>query len=80
MARELTIASFNIQFVGSFKKRDNVAVASTVKNHSIVVVQELVAPPRAGIYPDGMPYKADSEAKAFVDAMTSRMLSLFLGT
>ena len=69
IARKLAIASFNVQFVGSFKKRDNVAVAAAVKGYDIVVIQELVAPPRDGRYPNGNSYKADPEAKAFVDAM-----------
>lgn len=70
-ADDLSVASFNIQFVGSFKKRDNFAVAAVVKKFDIVVVQELVAPPIAGTYPDGTAYKADPEAKAFADAMTA---------
>src|SRR5262245_58566849 len=43
----IEICSFNIQFLGSFEKRDNQALAELMKEEAcdIVVVQELVAPP-----------------------------------
>jgi len=66
----LSIVSFNIQFLGSFKKRDNAALADLLKDHDVVVVQELVAPPVDGSYPDGEPYSADNESVAFFDAMS----------
>ncbi|SHJ18679.1 Endonuclease/Exonuclease/phosphatase family protein [Malonomonas rubra DSM 5091] len=68
----ISICSFNIQFLGNSKERHNSALAELVKNHDIVVVQELVAPPYPGIYPDGEPYKADIEAARFFDEMKSR--------
>ena len=67
--QSLSIASFNIQFLGHFKKRNNEALASLLKDHDIVVVQELVAPPTDGTYPDAEPYTADAEASAFFEAM-----------
>lgn len=69
LADTLSIASFNIQFLGSFKKRDDDSLAKIVAPYDMVVVQELVAPPVAGTYPDGTAYKADKEAKEFTDAM-----------
>lgn len=65
----LNIASFNVQFLGSFKKRDDNALASILKDYDIVVIQELVAPPIEGTYPDGSAYSSDVEAKEFFDAM-----------
>jgi len=68
--KTITICSFNIQFLGHFKKRDNAALANLLKPYDIVVIQELVAPPVSGTYPDGTPFSADPEAKAFLDAMS----------
>lgn len=67
----INICSFNIQFLGHFKKRDNVALADLLKDFDIVVVQEMVAPPVSGIYPDGSAFTADAESKVFVDLMVS---------
>ena len=66
---ELTICSFNIQFLGHFTKKDNQALAGILKDFDIVVVQELVAPPADGTYPDGTAYTADAQARAFFEAM-----------
>lgn len=77
-ADTLSIVSFNIQFLGSFKKRDDEALAKIVAPYDMVVVQELVAPPIAGTYPDGSPYKADKEAKEFTDAMAAHGFSFVL--
>ena len=68
---KLTICSFNIQFLGHFKKRDNAALASILTDYDIVLVQELVAPPDDGTYPDGETYTEDAEADAFFDEMES---------
>ena len=68
-SNELTICSFNIQFLGHFKKRENAALASILKPYDIVVVQELVAPPVDGVYPEGTAYSADAEARAFFQEM-----------
>lgn len=68
-ADTITICSFNIQFLGNSKKRDNAALADVVKDFEIVVVQELVAPPANGVYPDGTAYVADDEAVSFINAM-----------
>lgn len=68
----IKITSFNIQFLGNPKNRDNSALASVVADSDIVLVQELVASPSQGLYPDGTPYKADPEALAFFKEMTDR--------
>lgn len=65
----LTICSFNIQFLGHFKKKDDTALATILKKYDIVVIQELVAPPIAGTYPDGEAYSADQESAEFFEAM-----------
>ncbi len=67
--QEIKVCSFNIKFVGLYKKKDNQSLAALMAPYDIVLVQELVSPPRAGLYPDGTPYEADEEARAFVDAM-----------
>ena len=65
----LTICSFNIQFLGHFKKKDDEALAAMLKDYDIVVIQELVAPPVAGTYPDDDTYTADADSAEFFDAM-----------
>jgi endonuclease/exonuclease/phosphatase family metal-dependent hydrolase len=65
----LTICSFNIQFLGQFKKKENEALAELLKDFDIVVVQELVAPPVSGEYPNGNSFAADDESAAFLHAM-----------
>lgn len=70
-SQSISIASFNIQFLGHFKKRDNEALATLMKDFDIVVVQELVAPPTDGMYPNGEAYTADTESASFFQAMRS---------
>ena len=69
---QLTICSFNIKFVGLYKKKDNAALAQLIAPYDMVIVQELVAPPDDGQYPDGTPYREDTEADAFFDAMAAQ--------
>lgn len=66
----VSVCSFNIQFVGHFKSKEDGALADVVRDCDIVVVQELVAPPMDGTYPDGETYSRDPEAAEFFDAMT----------
>jgi exonuclease III len=68
----LSVCSFNIRFLGLYKKKDCTALASILDDYDIVVVQELVAPPVDGIYPDGETYTADPEAAKFFEAMETR--------
>ncbi|MDE2725552.1 MAG: hypothetical protein OXI59_19450, partial [Gemmatimonadota bacterium] len=69
---QITVCSFNIKFVGLYKKKNNEALAQLVKKYDMVVVQELVAPPDNGQYCDGKPYSEDPEADAFFDAMSAQ--------
>jgi endonuclease/exonuclease/phosphatase family metal-dependent hydrolase len=69
LADSIKVCSFNIQFLGNSKKRDNGALAELVKDFDLVVIQELIAPPYAGTFPDGTSYKPDKEASAFFDEM-----------
>lgn len=74
----LSICSFNIQFLGHFQNRENAVLAEIVKDHDIVVVQEMVASPVEGIYPDGTPYKQDNESAAFISEMQNRGFSYWM--
>ena len=71
-ADTLSICSFNIQFLGSFKKKENDQLADFLKNFDIVVIQEMVAPPYSGGFPDGKKFKSDRESQKFVQAMEKR--------
>lgn len=74
----LNICSFNIQFLGHFKERENAVLAEILKDHDIVVVQEMVTPPVAGKYPNGTAYKKDTESAAFVAEMKKKGFSFWL--
>jgi endonuclease/exonuclease/phosphatase family metal-dependent hydrolase len=65
----ISVCSFNIQFLGNSRSRDDAALARIVATYDIVVVQELVSPPYPGVFPDGTPLKPDSESAEFFDAM-----------
>lgn len=67
----LEVCSFNVQFLGSSARRRNSTLAKLVKDCDIVVIQELVAPPFDGSFPDGSAFKPDPEAGAFFGAMKS---------
>ena len=66
----IRVTSFNIQFLGNPKNRDEAALASLVSDQDIVLIQELVAPPFEGVFPDGTAYKSDAEAARFFQEMT----------
>lgn len=68
-ADHLDVVSFNIQFLGNPKHRDEAALAALLSPFDIVVVQELVAPPFDGTFPDGTAYRPDPEAARFFEAM-----------
>ncbi|MDC0338376.1 hypothetical protein OAN33_02445 [Flavobacteriales bacterium] len=77
----ISICSFNIQFLGHFKARDNNTLSKILKPYDIVVIQEMVAPPVSGTFPsNGQNYKSDVESKAFVDAMQEQGFSYWLST
>ncbi|NQU50145.1 MAG: hypothetical protein HQ519_15960, partial [Planctomycetes bacterium] len=65
----LSICSFNIKWLGHYKSKEDEALAQLVGTHDIVLVQEMVAPPTDGVYPDGTAYTADLEAREFCLAM-----------
>ena len=50
---DIAICSFNIQFLGHFKDRDNAALASVLENYDIVVIQELGIPVTHTMIPKG---------------------------
>lgn len=77
-SKRLTICSFNIQFLGQSKKRDNAALAGLVKDYDIVVVQEVIAPPYPGNFPDGTPFKPNPRTAEFFDAMKANGFSYWL--
>ncbi len=67
----IRVCSFNIKFVGFYKKKDHRAIADILKDYDLILIQELVSPPVDGVYPDGSGYLADPEAMDFVEAMVS---------
>jgi len=74
----VSVVSFNIQFLGQFKIRKDAALADLLAPYDVVVVQELVAPPYAGSFPNGDPYNPDPEAARFFDEMAKRGFSYVL--
>lgn len=68
----LRLVSFNIQFLGQFRQRDNAALAEMLSPYDLIFVQELVAPPYPGVFPDGEAFRPDPEAAAFFDAMRAK--------
>lgn len=67
----ISACSFNIKWIGSYAEKQDTDLAELLRDYDIVIVQELVAPPVAGVYPDGAHYEADPEAASFLEAMTS---------
>lgn len=65
----VSTCSFNIQFVGHFLAKREAPLAAIVDDCDVVVVQELVAPPVDGTFPDGEPFEADPQARELFDAM-----------
>ncbi len=67
----ISICSFNIQFLGQSNDRDNDALAKILKDFDIVVIQEVLAPPYKGTYPDGTNYNPDKRVTGFFDKMSA---------
>jgi len=65
----LNIVSFNIQFLGHYKHRDVSALAAMLSPYDVIAIQELVAPPFSGTYPNNAPYRPDLESRLFFEAM-----------
>lgn len=76
----LQVASFNVKFVGYYPERDDDALASLLAPYDIVLIQEIVAPPYPGRFPDGEPYRPDPESTAFFDAMRTRGFAFVLAS
>lgn len=70
--------SFNVQFLGNFKNKQNDTLAEILNGYDLVFIQELVAPPIACTFPDGTPCKLDAESAAFFDAMKAKGFSFIL--
>lgn len=66
----LTICSFNIQSLGFLKARDHKALAACLRDFDVVLIQELIAPPYAGTFPNGDRFKPSETAAQFFNAMS----------
>ena len=66
------MVSFNIQFLGLSGERRDIDLADMLASYDLIFVQELVAPPVDGTFPDGSPYRPKAEAKRFFDTMSKR--------
>jgi hypothetical protein len=74
----ISIASFNVKWIGYYPERDDEALAKLVKDFDIVVIQELVSPPYEATFPDGKAVKPDPQSAEFFDAMTDEGFSFVL--
>jgi len=74
----LSVCSFNIMWLGSYKKKENEQLADMLSDYDIVVVQEMVSAPCDGVYPDSTAYEADEEAEAFSNAMREQGFEEYL--
>lgn len=77
-ADTISICSFNIQFLGNSTIRDNMALTDILEGYDIVVIQELVAPPYSGRYPNGKKFKPDPESAEFFDHMVQNNFDYIL--
>jgi hypothetical protein len=68
----LTVCSFDINDLGSYLEKDVRALAHVLANYDVVVIQGIVAPPYAGAFPNGDPYRPDARVTEFFDEMTLR--------
>lgn len=80
IAAELSICSFNIQFLATSDSRDHAGLAALLKQYDIVVVQELVAPPYTGTFPDGKKFNPDPQSTIFFDLMEAHGFSYVLSS
>ena len=71
-AEYLNVCSFNIQFLGNSKKRENASLAELLSSFDLVLVQEMIAPPQDGTYPDGTTYQASATIANFAQAMAQQ--------
>jgi hypothetical protein len=76
----INLCSFNIQFLGHFKNKDNSTLSKILSPYDVVIIQELVAPPVPGKFSDNSPYKVDAESKAFLEEMKISGFEFWLST
>ncbi len=74
----LSICTFNIQFLGHFKNRKDTLLGRLLQDYDIVVIQEMVAPPVDGVYPDGTRYALDQESANFHSVMSDNGFNYWL--
>ncbi len=67
----IEVASFNIQFLGQSSRRDNAALVGLLEDYDLVFVQEVIAPPYAGEFPDGTPFRPNPRVREFFDLMNA---------
>tara|TARA_B100000929_G_scaffold268877_1_gene238022 strand:+ start:40574 stop:41434 length:861 start_codon:yes stop_codon:yes gene_type:complete len=77
-AKDLSVVSFNIKWIGYSDDRKNHDLAKMLSQHDIVFIQEMVSPPVNGFYPSGKPYKKDKESSDFLNAMLNEGFSYAL--
>jgi endonuclease/exonuclease/phosphatase family metal-dependent hydrolase len=77
-AAGLKVCSFNIQFLGGSNVRDDAGLTDLLKEYDIVVVQELIAPPYSGRFPDGTDFKPNPRAARFFDGMKQHGFAYWL--
>jgi endonuclease/exonuclease/phosphatase family metal-dependent hydrolase len=74
----ISVCSFNIQFLGQSPDRDNESLTEILKDFDIVVVQEVLAPPYDGTFPDGTNYDPDEQVTDFFDKMQNNGFEFIL--
>lgn len=67
---QISVVSFNIQFLGQSRSRDNGALAELLADYDLVFVQEVIAPPYDGEFPDGDAFRPNPRVAAFFDLMS----------
>lgn len=70
-AKSIQLCSFNIYFLGQSTVRYNKSLAEILKDCDLAIIQELVAPPTDGNYPNGDPYTKNEASSAFFSEMAA---------
>lgn len=71
-ASTVSVASFNIKFLGNYPTRNTKILTKILAPYDLVFIQELVAPPYVGDFPDGTHFKPDQQSAEFFDDMQAR--------
>lgn len=77
-AGTIDACSFNVKFLGMSTSRQDKTLTDLLTPYHLVIVQELVAPPYDGRYPDGVAFKGDAEAARFFNLMSEAGFSHYL--